>query len=63
MGDPMKQPVRIIDILGDPAVSRWLQGALREALGRDPVDAANDAELLYEVLKRRCDTFLGEVTT
>ena len=44
----------IEEVLRDPAASFWLKGALRSALVRDPVDAANDAEVLAELLDRRC---------
>ena len=40
-------------ILADPAASRWLRDALRSALVRDPVDAANEAEVLARVLADR----------
>ena len=40
---------RIRHILGDFAASRWLRESLRRALDRDPCDAANDAEVLYDV--------------
>jgi hypothetical protein len=40
------------DIFADPSASRWLQDALRAALHRDPVDAANDAEVLAGILDR-----------
>jgi hypothetical protein len=43
----------IEDILRDPAVSSWLQAALRSSLERDPVDAANDAEVLLRILDAR----------
>lgn len=33
--------------------SSWLRNALVTALGRDPVDAANDAAVLAEVLDAR----------
>jgi hypothetical protein len=46
-------------ILEDPASSEWLKRALRWALVRDPVDAANDAEVLFSVMKKRCDSVLG----
>ena len=42
-------------IINDPCSSFWLKAALETALKRDPVDAANDAELLYEILSKRCD--------
>ena len=44
----------IPEILSDPAASSWLKNALQEALSRDPIDAANDAEVLAELLDRRC---------
>jgi hypothetical protein len=44
----------IEQILADPAASGWLKAALRSALLRDPVDAANDSEVLAKVLDRWC---------
>ena len=44
----------ITAVLGDPAVSSWLKTCLCSALSRDPVDAANDAEILFLLLERRC---------
>lgn len=41
------------EILASPSVSFWLKDALRSALQRDPVDAANDAELLASILAKR----------
>ena len=41
------------DVLCDDAASFWLKDALRSALSRDPVDAANDALLLANVLDAR----------
>lgn len=34
----------IEEVLDDRAASFWLKAALRSALSRDPVDAANDAD-------------------
>lgn len=42
-------------ILCDACSSRWIKAALESALLRDPVDAANDAEVLAQALKRRCE--------
>lgn len=42
-------------------VSFWLKRALRQALQRDPVDAARDAELLADVLRHRADAMLSVV--
>ena len=48
----------IAQIIADPAVSEWLKAALHAALSRDPVDAANDAEVLAKVLDRWCRQIL-----
>jgi hypothetical protein len=42
------------EVLASPSTSFWLKDALQAALLRDPVDAANDAELLAAVLASRC---------
>lgn len=49
MNGPMAPPT-ISEVLADFSASHWLKEALRSALHRDPVDAANDAEILYSVL-------------
>jgi hypothetical protein len=50
----------IEEVLRDPSASVWLKTALRSALVRDPVDAANDAEVLARLLDRRCRSMLRE---
>ena len=50
----------IEEVLRDPAASLWLRNALRAALVRDPVDAANDAEVLTRLLDRRCRSILSQ---
>ncbi len=50
----------IDEILRDPAASFWLKAALRSALARDPVEAANDAEVLTVLLDKRSRTTLTE---
>ena len=40
-------------------VSFWLKKAIKENRVRDPVDALNDAEILLDVLKKRCSEALG----
>jgi hypothetical protein len=37
-------------VLDDPAASNWLKAALQAAVRRDPVDAANEAEVLARAL-------------
>lgn len=46
------------DIVEDPATSDWLRLALADALARDPVDAANDAETLERILTMRAEIAL-----
>lgn len=47
------------EILSDPAASFWMKSSLKAAMDRDPVDAANDAELLAAVLVARSEETLG----
>lgn len=49
----MPKDEEIRQLLGDPGLSDWFKRALRSALERDPVDAANEADLLAVVLDRR----------
>jgi len=49
----------IAAVLGDPAASSWLKACLWSALSRDPVDAANDAEILAQMLARWCRDILS----
>jgi hypothetical protein len=42
-----------LKVTENPAASGWLKNALIEAINRDPVDAAGDAEVLYRILKLR----------
>jgi hypothetical protein len=45
--------MKLEEILADPTASNWLKDALRTAVERDPVDAANDARFLSEWLEDR----------
>ena len=45
----------IDDVIVNMASSHWLKTALQSALQRDPVDAANDAELLSALLNEWAD--------
>jgi hypothetical protein len=61
----MPPTVRQIDeeihaVLAAPTTSGWLTQALRDALDRDCVDAAREAQLLALLLGRRCDAVLIE---
>ncbi len=56
---PVPHPT-IEGVLADPAVSLWLRNALRSALERDPVDAANDAEMLLRLLDDRLRALLKQ---
>lgn len=47
------------EILQDPTASDWLKQAINTALYRDPVDAANDTEILLTLLCERAATALN----
>lgn len=49
-------------MLSDPAVRNQAKRFMREALERDPVDAAEDATLVARLLIRRVRSLLGEAT-
>lgn len=51
-------PPSASELLRDFSTSFWLRNALKDALGRDPVDAANDAAVLCDVLDSRCKELL-----
>ena len=46
-------------LINDPAVSYPLKAVLVVWWGRDPLDAANDAEVLSDLMSRRCAQLLG----
>jgi hypothetical protein len=47
-------------ILKDPSASSWLKMTITSSLQRDPVDAANDAEVLSQLLQARAEAILIE---
>lgn len=47
---------KIDAVLQDFSTSFWLKHALTAALKRDPVDAANDAHFLANILKEHCQS-------
>lgn len=58
-GAPGQPPTPAPDeALRDPAASRWFISALEAAMRRDPVDAANDAEVLARILDRHAHRVL-----
>lgn len=48
--------------LACPTTSFWLRQSLEQALTRDCVDAANDAEHLSNLLAARCSSFMNDET-
>lgn len=44
--------------LADPSTSYWLRHALAQLEQRDPVDAANDAEILALIFRARANELL-----
>jgi hypothetical protein len=45
-------------VMHNGATSYWLKNALSSALERDPIDSANDAELLAQLLSAHCASVL-----
>ena len=45
--------------LVDASASHWLKTAISSSPDRDPVDAANDAAVLSELLQQRADAILA----
>lgn len=50
----------IESVLNDPTTSHWLRNSLDASLGRDPIDAAFDAEMLLRLLNKRADAALSD---
>lgn len=50
------------EVLNDPTISHWLKSALGSALNRDPLDVANDAEILFLILSQRLGELFAEHT-
>lgn len=46
-------------LICEPDCSTWLRGAIVRALGRDPVDAVADAEILLSILSARLEEIQG----
>ena len=59
----MSNDEEIGQMLADPGLSDWFKQALSSSLKRDPVDAANDAELLSAVLDRRSQAIAADALT
>jgi lysozyme family protein len=51
--DPNAWFQQALKVAEDPAASGWLKNALVEAINRDPLNAAEDAEILRRILQLR----------
>lgn len=51
--DPNAWFKQLLKVTEDPAVSGWLKNTLIDAINRDPVSAAEDAEVLRRILHLR----------
>ena len=49
----------IQQVINDATSSTWIKTSLIAALHRDPVDAANDADILAHLLSKRCLEYLS----
>jgi hypothetical protein len=58
MNDVIPDPT-VEEVMSDESASDWLKTSLRAALGRDPVDALNDALALAGALEGRLRSALG----
>ena len=62
MNPPAEMPDEVLEaqvVLADPSTSYWLKSAIEAAMGRDPVDALNDALVLAAVLDGRLRDVFG----
>jgi len=50
-------------LIAEPDCSTWLRGAIVRALGRDPVDAVADAEILLSILSARLEELQADPRT
>jgi hypothetical protein len=50
-------------LLASPATSHWLKQSLESALLRDCVEAANDANLLCDLLTARCENEIADTAS
>ena len=50
----------IQQVMQDPAASSWLKVCLATSLTRDPVDVANDADVLASLLSARADEMIRD---
>jgi len=53
LADRVAQLPTIEEVLADPATSHWLKSSLKAAIERDPVNAANDADVLACLISDR----------
>jgi len=51
---------KIADLLNDPSTSQFSKDIIRAALKRDPVDIANELQVLANLFKDRADRLLEE---
>lgn len=46
-------------VMTDPSVRTWVKDAITELDRRDPVDAADDAQLVADLMNQRCTELLN----
>ena len=47
------------EILRDPCIHFWVKDAIRELVKIDPIDAAVDAQILFELMDERAQEILS----
>ncbi len=56
----MPHDAEITRVLADPTTPYWARNAIREALTKDPVDAAAVLLRLYDLFAKRADAILAD---
>lgn len=46
-------------VMTDPSVRTWVKDAITELEKRDPVDAADDAQMVADLMNQRCTEMLN----
>jgi hypothetical protein len=52
--------LKALEIQGDPSIHFWVKSAIKELLTKDPIDAAVDAEIVFELMDERAKEILED---
>ncbi len=54
----LEPEIKVAEVLESPCTHNYLKDALRVFLAKDPIDAANDADLLAAIMRQRVENYL-----